>query len=569
MFRTPDYEAPPPQLTTAQVYEITRPVFESTRISKVAHDASFDLASTAKYLGGLAARPFECNIVLDWVLNENRHAYGLKQRTKQVFGVEYDSENTGRCVEKHPFADVAHYVYMDVMYTWLLYQRHRPQIERQGLEQVYGLELDILEIMATMRLQGARVDVARIEELRDELSVRVEDAKGKVWRAAGGQFNINSGPQKQQRLWGPKSDGGQGLRPWKLTDSARDRKKAGQAKFGPKDYSTDAEALESFPGNPLARALLEYADVYKLLSTYILGWLGDPANDKPSLIFDERIHANFVQYGARTRRFSCRDPNLQNIPRSGTELGKLIRNAWIAPEGCKLVTADYGQIELVMLAHFIGMGKLYEGFLAGIDPHTMTAAGVLGIDPADVKPEQRQKLGKSLNFAVVFGAMEKKVASMIGDTERRARELLDTHEQEFPEIYAYKDAIIAHALKQRPVPCITTLLGGKRRLPELYSRDWGLRSYAERQAVNSKIQGSAADLMKLAMVRTFAGLREIPGAQMNLTVHDELVLSAPTRYAERAAEILHDGMTGEGIQKLVKVPLKADVQIGDRWGELK
>jgi DNA polymerase I-like protein with 3'-5' exonuclease and polymerase domains len=569
-YKVPVYEAPPPQLTTDLVYDITRPIFESERISKVAHDASFDLASTAKYLGGVASRPYECNIVLDWILNENRHAYGLKVRTKQAYGVAYDKDNTGRRVEKFPFADVAHYVYMDVKYGWMLYQRHRPGIEREGLEDIYGLELDILEVMVSMRLRGAAVDVPRIEALREEMGARLEVSTGKVYAAAGKRFNINSGQQKQQLLWGPKSAGGQGLKPWKLTDSARERKKKGaQTSFGPKDYSTDAESLESFPRNPLATELLGYQEINKLLSTYILGWLGDPDNDKPCLIFDGRIHANFVQYGARTGRFSCREPNLQNIPRSGTELGKLIRDAWIAPPGYKLIVADYGQIELVVLAHFIGRGKLFDGFLAGIDPHTTTAAGVLGIDPATVTPDQRQKLGKSLNFAVVFGAMEKKLASMIGCSEREAGGFMGDHEEEFPEIYAYKDAIIQHALKQEPVPYVKTLLGRKRRLPELYSRDWGMRSYAERQAVNSKIQGSAADLIKLAMVRTHAGLMEIPDAAIDLTVHDELVLSAPEEHAERVAEILQDGMTGEGIQKLVRVPLVADVKIGDRWGEMK
>lgn len=575
MFRTPDYEPPPPQLTTDQVYGIIRPLFESEKVSKVAHDASFDLASTAKYLGGLAKRPFECNIVLDWVLNENRHAYGLKMRTKQEYKVDYDQENTGREVEKHPFDNVAHYVYMDVKYGWMLYQKHRPLIEAQGLEDIYALELDILEIMATMRLTGVNVDVPRLEELREELGVRVEQAKGQVWLASGRpRWNLNSTPQKQDLLWGPKSKGGQGLRPWKLTDSARGRKKAGQKDFGPRDYSTDAESLESFPGNPLCSALLGYQEINKLLTTYVDGWLGvegDPGNkiaEKLSLIFDERIYANFVQYAAGTGRFGCRDPNLQNIPRSGTELGTILRNVFCAPSGWKLITADYSQIEPRVMAHYIGRGMLYDGFLAGVDPYIVNASAALGKDGEDITKDERQKFGKTLFLAMGYGAQAKKLASSMGVSERRAEQILERHEDNMPEVYAYKDAVVVHARKQKP-PHITTLLGRKRRLPDLLYAEWGLRMRAERQAFNALIQGSAADLMKLAMVRTFAGLREIPEAQMNLTVHDELVLSAPAKHAERVAEILHDGMTGPGIQKLIKVPLKADVQIGDRWGDLK
>lgn len=572
-YRMPIYEEPPVQLERDQVFEILRPLFFDEGITKNAHGASFDVASTAKYWGEVMAPRYECTIVLDWLLNENRHAYNLKQRTKEDYGLDYDDEHVGRCVEKYPFGKVARYAQLDARYTWLRYCRLRPQIETEGLQRVWELEMQILTVMVGMRLTGAPVDTERLRSLRVELSDELEEITARMYVAAGTRFNINSTPQKQKLLFGPRSEGGQGLKPWKLTQTGKNVKQFG-GKLTVSHYSTDDEVLESFPNNSLASTLREYQDTSKLLGTYVDSWLGveeDAARDikaKPCLIYDGRIHADFVQYGTVTGRFSCRAPNLQNIPRSSTERGKIIRNVFRAPPGYKLIVADYGQIELVVLAHYIGKGKLYQGFLDGIDPHTMTAAGALRKDPSAVTPDERQKYGKSVNFAVVFGATYKKVASMIGCADSRAKEVLGAHEDEFPEIYAFKDAVIRKALSRRP-PYITTLIGRKRRLPGLFSRDDATRMYAERQAVNSLIQGSAADLIKMAMVRVDTGLGAIENSALILTVHDELGLLAPDDRAEEVAAILKEGMTGEGIQKLIRVPLKADVSIAEQWGEAK
>lgn len=575
-YTMPIWDDPPPQLSTRLVYEITRPLFESEIISKVAHGASFDLASTAKYLGGVAARPFECNIVLDWVLNENRHAYGLKQRTKQEYGVTYDNENTGREVEKYPLDHVAQYSYLDAKYGWLHYLRNRPQIDQDGLEQVYNLELDILEIVVSMRLHGAHVDVPLIEKLREDLAERKVEATANVYRAAGRKLNINANAQKQDLLWGSKEDGGQGLVPWKFTATAKVKhdNASDPLPFTPRDYSTDSESLEEFVDNPVVRALVDYQEVAKLLSTYIDSWLGvDPdilkgVKGKDRLIHGESIYADFVQYGAKTRRWSCRTPNLQNIPGSGTELGTMIRNVFWAGPGRKNVVADYGQIEPRLMAHFIGEGMLYDGFWAGFDPYVLNAAAALNKDPADITRQERQEEGKTLMLAMGFGAQFRKIAAMLGCSNAQAKQLLRRHDRSMPEVAAYKEAVIINAKQQHPIPYVTTLLGGRRRLPELFSSSFKLRSYSERQAFNSKIQGSGADLLKLAMVYTFEGIRDIPETTIDLTVHDELVLSTPEEYADRVAQILLDAMTGPRIQSLVKVPLVTDVKVGDRWGNL-
>ena len=327
---------------------------------------------------------------------------------------------------------MAHYLYCDVIFPLYEYRRLRPQIDREGLQQVYELEMALLPVLARMRLTGVHVDRQRLEEMREDLAPKVEKVEGTIYAAAGRKFDINSWQQKQDVLYLPKDKGGQALKPWKLSDGGKARKQK-DPKYAPtiRDWSTDADVLETFVGNPVVDALLDYQEWYKLLHTYVLGYLGDPtAKDKPCKIFNDRIFADFVQYGTVTGRESCRDPNLQNVGRPDTELGKLIRGAFVAAPGRKLIVADYGQIELVVLAHYLGQGKLFDGFLAGIDPHQMTAASATGKDPNDVTKDERQRFGKSINFAVDYGAGDNKVASMMGVSVKEARAFLRRHEEE-------------------------------------------------------------------------------------------------------------------------------------------
>jgi DNA polymerase I-like protein with 3'-5' exonuclease and polymerase domains len=555
-YTVPDYEPPPRQIPKANVFDILRPLFMREDIIKSAHGAVYDVTACAKDFGEVIPGPLNCTVVQSWLLDENRRRHGLKYLTKDFYEFYYDDEEVGKCVEKYPFNKVAHYSYCDAVYAEILRERFTPQIHEQRLDRVYALEMDILNVLVGMRLAGAHVDVPRLIELREELSVEREEREKLVFKAAGCEFNLNSPQQKQKILFGPKKDGGQGLTPWKLTDTGKKQKKAGEEITG---WSTDDEALESFPTNPVAVSLREYNEVHKLLSTYVLAYLGDPDKGKDPQIYDDRIHADFVQYGTNTRRFSCRDPNLQNIPRPDTDLGKLIRGVWCADPGWKLIVGDYGQIELVIFAHFCGSGALYDGFMDGLDPHAVTAE----------KLDIERQMGKTLNFSMSYGAGMYKVASMLGVDVDLAREILKSHRREFPEIYELKDYIVEVCRSRKPVPYVRTMLGGLRRLPDINSSQDGLRYRAERQAVSAVIQGSAADLIKLAMVRADSMLADIPGAHLVLTVHDEIVLTAPEEHAEEAADVLHEAMLGPDIQKLVKVPLTSDIKIVDRWSEAK
>lgn len=574
------WSEPPKQMRPSEVFGILEPLFLSEDHYKAAHNATFDLLSVGKYLGEIPPGPYHDTIVLAWLINENQRL-GLKDLTEKIYKRFYDAEHVGRKVEIHPFSKVGRYSYMDAKYTWLHLQAFLQQIKEDNLTKVYELEMETLAVLLDMGADGMPVDVEAMEALEPVLAAKRVEAEGRVYRAAGSKLNLNSPKQKVDALYGPKSEGGQGLKPWKLTKGGLAKQKKG-LELTKYDYSTDAESLEKYSTNPVVSALLDFQEVDRVLGTYIYGYLGHEAQGdkkaKPRSIFDGKVYPDFVQYGTVTGRFSCRAPNLQNIPRPDTELGKQIRSLFIAGEGHKLIVADYGQIELVVLAHFVGRGALYEGFFKGIDPHTMTAALVFNQDPEDLQrrvnegdPEAKgmRQAAKAINFAVVYGAGPDKVASMAGVTVTRAKQILSTHERQFPEIYAFKDQALK-ICKQRNPPHLTTIMGRKRRLPSIMARDYSTKGKAERQAINSLIQGTAADIIKVSMVRLNKGLAESDtGGRLLLSVHDELVSRAPAVNAEACADVVREAMLGSGIQELVDVPLSIDLNIVDKWSEAK
>jgi DNA polymerase I-like protein with 3'-5' exonuclease and polymerase domains len=568
------YSEPPDQLRPSVVFSALKPLFFSDRV-KIAHNATFDLISTAKYFGEIPPPEYSDTIVLQWLLDENLRQKGLKPLVNRYWGVDYDTENVGKKIEAHPFWKVARYQFLDAKFTWLLWKRLNAQVEAEGLARVRDLEMDVLGVLLDMGTTGARVDVAALQALDTDLQARLVEIEGEIYRLAGQRFNLNAPAQKAKVLFAPKAEGGQGLRASVLTDGGEKKAKAHRdLDYG--DYSTAAAVLEGLAHNPVARTLLQYADVAKISGTYVQGYLGVPDNpDKPCRIWDETVYADFVQYGTVTGRFSCREPNLQNIPRPDSDLGKRIRGLFIAPEGHRLVVADYGQIELALLAHFIREGRLFDGFWDGIDPHSATAAALVSMDPrefqakvldADDWAKRLRQAAKGINFAIVYGAGPDKVASMAEISVEQAQKFLDIHERMFPEVYRFKSRVIEVCRSRRP-PHVVTLLGRRRRLPEMWAKEVKIRRKAERQAVNSLIQGSAADLIKLAMIRLNKALEE--GMHLSLSVHDELVTVAREDVADRCAEIVREAMLGEGIQRLVRVPLSSDVKIVQRWSEAK
>lgn len=573
MFRVPVYEKPPEQMTRSDVFPELNKLFADPDVKQAAHGATFDAASVAKYRAGqIPAGDIFCTIVMRWLTDENRKRYGLKYITKELYKVGYDDESVGRQVEKHPFGRVAHYAYLDAKFSWLEYKKCMRRIEEEGLRDLLQLETDLTSVLANMRTTGVPINVERLHELRDEMSARVETDRRSVFAAAGREFNLNAPRQKQEVLFKPKSEGGQGLKPWKLTDGGKKKKESGQTPdftF----YSTDDDSLQDFrETNQVVDKLLNYQESNKVLGTYIMGYLGNPEEkDKPCRVFDGRVYPDLVQYAAATGRTGCRAPNIQNIPAPRTDLGTMIRELFAAPPGYLLVGADYGQVELVILADLAfketgKKGALWRGFHDGVDPHTMTAAMVLHKDPADVTKNERQRFGKSLNFAVVYGAGAAKVGSMAGVSTKEAKELLATYDQQFPEVKALRTKTLREARRLRP-PHSTTIMGRKRRLPTLNSSDDGLRMYAERQAFNSRVQGSSADITKLAMVRYDRMKKD--SWTLLMSVHDEIVTLAPEDEAEEARDVLVEAMTGPEMQELLTVPLTCDPGIARNWALLK
>jgi DNA polymerase I-like protein with 3'-5' exonuclease and polymerase domains len=555
----------PEQLYPAEVFKALEPLMFSETILTIGHNLVFDLTSVAKYYGGrVPTGPYFDTMIASFISdNRNKNKCGLADCLKREFGYEME-KGVGKEVEVYDFNTVAKYAYLDSKYTFLLWKSLVPKLEDADLNRVMSLEMDVLAVLCDMKLTGATIDTESLKNLKFELELKVDETRARIYLIAGREFNINSNQEKQALLYGSKEEGGRGLKAKVLTTKGNEKDKAGTS-LSESDYSVSAEALEPYRDkDDLVTALLEYADYNKLLSTYVIPYLGGEVErttagktrteTKDTLLIDGRLHGDFVQHGAETGRFSSRNPNLQNVPAPSTIHGKAIRNLFVAPPGHKLVVADYSQIEPRVIASFSEDPIMMDNYLTGQDIYT-TIGNTMNVG---------RKAGKVLVLAMAYGVGPDKIASQIGCTKTEAKNLLDRFAREFPAISAYRSKVIGATRAGKPVPHIKTLTGRRRYLPEIMSRDNGLRAGAERQAFNTKIQGSAADIIKIAMVRAW---NMIPKeAKIILTVHDELVLTTPAELADETAEKLRQAM--EEIEVL-KVPLIADITIVDRWGEAK
>lgn len=555
------FEDPPDQLDRTEVFAALRPLFMDEDLIKVGHNLAFDLGAVAKYLGGIPAGPYADTMIAAFLLDSSKgYGFDLKSVAKKYADITV-VKGVGKEIEKHAFDEVARYSALDVVATVKTWMVMEPLIERDALQKVFALEMDVLPVVTQMRLTGAHVDVAALEELRDRLDVDIEKAKGEIFRLAGETFNINSLATKQRLLYGPKEEGGRGLKPVLLTDGGKKRQREGQT-VTIADYSVANDALEKYRATDrLVDALMTHADFAKLHSTYVLPYLGGVTKRevggkmkdvvKVALLDRGRLHTDFNQIGAATGRFSSRNPNLQNVPNPSTEYGRMIRNLFIAPEGHRLVVADYSQIEPRMIASFSKDPVMLATYRDGGDIYT-TIGDIMGVD---------RKHGKVLVLSIAYGVMEDNIANQIGCSVAEAKNLMDEFADKFKNVGRLKQLTIKTAKSKEPVPFVTTITGRRRYLPDLTSRTWWQVAKAERQAFNTLIQGSAADVMKIALVRASQMVPE--GSEVTLTIHDELVTVAPEAQAEETAECIREAM--EGV-RVLRVPLTADVAIGDSWG---
>lgn len=418
-----------------------------------------------------------------------------------------------------------------------LYPVMDSRLRNEGMsELLYKIELPLCEVLADMEQTGFTADREALYEYGKMLSVRIDTLQEEIWSLAGGEFNINSPKQLGEILFD------------KLMLPSGKKTKTG--------WSTNAEVLEKLRGkHEIIDKILEYRQLAKLKSTYADGLIKVIGKDG-------RIHTNFQMTVTATGRLSSTEPNLQNIP-VRTELGAELRKMFVAPRGNVLVDADYSQIELRLLAHISGDGTMIKAFLNGEDIHAVTASQVFGVPLGEVTKLQRSR-AKAVNFGIVYGISPFSLAQDIGVFQNEAKVYIDTYLEKYSGVREYMKNIRERA---KIDGYVTTLFGRRRPLPELKSSNFNTRSFGERVALNTPIQGTAADIIKLAMVNVYRRLKsEGLNAKLILQIHDELIVECPEHEAERVKKILKEEM--ENVVQY-SVPLEADVNVGKSWGDAK
>ena len=421
--------------------------------------------------------------------------------------------------------------------VWNLKEILKNQLRENGMEQLYDeIELPLCRVLYRMEKRGVAIDREQLVQFGKMLSERIQDCETLIYSYSGEPFNINSTKQLGELLFEKL-----GLPPVKKTKTG---------------YSTNAEVLEKLKGyHPIIPAIMDYRMLTKLKSTYADGLIKEIGEDG-------RIHTTFQNLVTATGRLSSTEPNLQNIP-VRTDLGAEIRKMFVPKEGCVLVDADYSQIELRVLAHIAGDEAMQRSFCEGQDIHTATAAQVFGVSPEQVTPLQRRH-AKAVNFGIVYGISEFSLAEDIGVSRYEAKRYIENYLANYRGVRDYMKQVVADA---RENGYTQTLYGRKRYIPELKSSNFNIRQGAERIALNSPIQGTAADLIKLAMIRVEEALtRQFPEAELLLQVHDELIVECPEGIAPQVAELVSREM--ENVAQL-RVPLTAEAKYGKSWYEAK
>ena len=431
-------------------------------------------------------------------------------------------------------AETAFHIYTSAVGA--LYEELAPRIEERQLHELYyDVELPLCRVLAEMELAGVRVDAKALADFGATMDTELKTLEERIYEEAEGAFNINSPKQLGEVLFGKL-----GLPHGKKTKTG---------------WSTNADVLEKLREHRIVADVLQYRQYAKLKSTYcdaLLKVIGP----------DGRVRTSFQMTVTATGRLSSTEPNLQNIP-TRTPLGSELRRMFVPERGNVLVDADYSQIELRLLAHIADDKTMQQAFLSGEDIHTVTASQVFGVPVEDVTKQMRSH-AKAVNFGIVYGISAFSLAQDIGVSVYEAKEYIQNYLDRFSGVRRYMTEIVEKAKEQGYVE---TLLHRRRDLPELTASNFATRSFGERVALNMPIQGTAADVMKLAMVRVFDRLRrEAPEARLLLQVHDELIVECPEAIAEQVAELLTEEM--EGVMRL-SVPLVAEAHWGKNWLEAK
>ncbi len=484
-------------------------------------------------------------MITEYLINPNKSGYDLEDLVLEYIGDNIKSREIllGKGKKQIAFEDLEEkefvsYVTDRVKYLFSLKEMMEEKIEEYDLKDLQEkVELPLIEVLAGMEYQGVLADRELLSELQEKYEEKIDKLTKTIYNLAGESFNINSPKQLGNILFDKLN-----LPPIKKTKTG---------------YSTNVEVLEKLKDkHEIIERILEYRQITKLKNTYIDGLL---KIINPST---KRIHSHFMQTVASTGRISSTEPNLQNIP-IRLEMGRQLRKVFVAGEGAFLIAADYSQIELRVLAHMSGDENLINSFLRDEDIHTRTAAEIFDVEFNEVTAEMRSN-AKAVNFGIVYGISDYGLSENLGISRKKAQTYIDNYFKKYPKVKTYMDNRVAFAKEQGYV---TTLLNRRRYLPDIHARNFNLRSFAERTAMNTPIQGSAADIIKIAMIQVFKKLEEQGlEAKLILQVHDELIVESPEKEIDQVKTIIRSSME-EAME--LKVHLKIDMSQGKNWYDLK
>lgn len=539
-------------LSRERVLGTLRPVLENPKINKVGHNIKYDYVVLRRH--GITLGPITFDtMIAAYLLNPNARSQKLSDLAFSELGLSMIKieELIGQGKEQLTFdlVDVNRasiYAAEDADIVYRLYKHLSPELEaRDQLKLMSDIEAPLIPILGEMELVGIKLDDKVLKKLSELATKRIATLNSAIKKKAGGDFNVSSPAQLQNVLF----------EKLKLQNKVENPKELKKLKSG--GYSTAASELEKLRHlDPIIDQVFEYRELTKLKNTYI--------DVLPKLIdkTDGRIHTSYNQTIAQTGRLSSSDPNLQNIP-VRTEIGKKIRAAFVAEKGHVLLSADYSQIELRVIAHIASDPMMKEIFGADRDIHTETAAKVYDVPMDKVTPAMR-RVAKIINFGIIYGVSAHGLRQQTGVSYEEGKNLIDKYFQIHPAIREYSDKMIAEA---KELGYVETIFGRRRYLPEILSSNFAVRGSAERMAINMPIQGTAADLMKLAMIDIARELPHVsPHSKILLQVHDELVLEVPDKEAEKVGKFVQKHMND--VVKL-SVPIETSVNWGKNWEEAK
>ena len=539
------YVPVPPNREEAQkIVNMFKPLFEDEKAIKVGQNIKYDMIVLANYGVTIKGKLFD-TMIAHYVLQPELH-HGMDYlaevylkydtiKIEELIGAKGKNQRNMRDLSP---TDIYKYACEDADVTLKLKNILEKELETNNVKELFEeIEMPLVPVLAYMERNGVRIDTDALKETSKHFTVRMREIEEEIYQLAGMEFNVSSPKQVGEILF----------------DRLKIVEKAKKTKTG--QYVTSEEVLESLKGkHQIVEKILDYRGLKKLLSTYI--------DSLPELINPKtgRIHTSFNQTVTATGRLSSSNPNLQNIP-IRNEDGKEIRKAFIPDDGCEFFSADYSQIELRIMAHLSGDENMIEAFREEQDIHAATAAKIYKTDISQVTREQRSK-AKTANFGIIYGISVFGLAERLNVDRKEAKELIDRYFENYPKVKAYMDESIKVA---RDKGYIETIFKRKRYLPDINSRNAVVRGYAERNAINAPIQGSAADIIKVAMARIYKRfMEEGLKSKMILQVHDELNFSVLREEKEKVQQIVISEM--EAAYKM-KVPLLADCGWGKNWLE--